>query len=69
MRAVLGPQKDEDSHREPAAHVKVVQDLQAAGAWLQILRPQRERVERPGCTIFSLQQNLTHQSHVNLHVA
>ena len=36
-----------DSHREPAAHVKVIQDLQAARPRLQVARPQREGIEGP----------------------
>lgn len=44
------------SHREPAAHVKVVEDLQAACLRLQILSLQRKGVERPCRSICSLQE-------------
>ncbi len=42
------------SHREPAAHVKIVEDLEAAGARLQVLSLQRKGVERPRGSVRSL---------------
>ena len=55
-------------HREPAAHVKVVEDFQAASARLQVLSLQRKRVESPRGSICSLQDTCRHH-HQDVHQA